>query len=202
MRMSGPSFADWLIGFLAGPDMCEAIVGDLHEQAQSSGAPRRSMVIVTLRALPGLVHLGLSNISAHRYRVELGWMLGLLAAAWAWELNVAQSLAWPVASSISTISPFSIVITCKLAYLTLFALGLIVLMGGWHMINRASKPDWRVRTQRFGATVLAGLVPVLYLLTFPGPYDGHPAFRFVQLALIGLVAVTGLLVSRSMLQRA
>lgn len=200
MIKSHTSFADWLIGFLAGPELREAIVGDLQEQAQMSAAPRRFMATATLRALPGLVQIGLSNISARRYRVEFGWMLGLLAAAWAWELNVAQSLAWPVASSITAISPFSIVITCKLAYLTLFALGLIVLMGGWHIINRASKSDWRVRTQRFGATVLAGLVPVLYLLTFPGPYDGHPAFRYVQLALIGLVAVTSLLVSREKLR--
>lgn len=193
------TFSDWLTGFIAGPELGEAIAGDLREFAYATTTPRLSLAIATAKSLPGLLSLGLSNVSVHRLRIELGWLSILLAAAWTWEVKIAQTLAWPMASSLSTISPFSIVITCKLAYLALFALGLVVLMGIWRVISLSDQTCWRLRAQRLGAACVAGLIPVLYLLAFPGPYDGHPAFRFAQLGLVGLIGVTVIIASRKRL---
>lgn len=189
------SFADGLVGFLVGAELSEAIIGDLKEQAGATATPDRSLAFAILKSLPGLIQLGLSNVSFRRFRIELFWLTALLTIAWAWELKIAQVFAWPMASTLTTISPFSITLTCKLAYLALFSLGLLMLMGGWRLMNRSKGISWRVRTQRFGATCLAGLVPVLYLLSFPGPYDGHPAFRYVQLGLVGVIGASMLLLS-------
>ncbi|MEM7457897.1 MAG: hypothetical protein AAF331_00420 [Pseudomonadota bacterium] len=200
MTLKPAPVSDWLIGFLAGPDLSEAIVGDLQEQAGATEIPKLSLAIAIVRSLPGLVQLGLSSVSAQRFRTEFGWLATLFAVAWIWELKIAQVFAWPIASSISTVSPFPVVLTCKLAYLILFSLGLVVLMSGWRIITRSAKTCWRVRTQRLGAACLAGLGPVLYLLTFPGPYDGHPAFRYVQVTLVGVVGLTVIILSRARLR--
>ena len=196
MPHSRTSLSDGLIHFLVGPELSEAIIGDLKEQSQATTTPDRSLAFAVLRSLPGLVQLGLSNVSVRRFRIEFFWLTAFLTIAWAWELKTAQGVAWPIASTRTTISPFSIALTCKLAYLALFSLGLVVLMGGWRLMSHSENTSWRVRVQRFGATCLAGLVPVLYLLSVPGPYDGQPAFRYAQLALVGIIGVTVLLLFR------
>ncbi|MEM9181424.1 MAG: hypothetical protein AAGA89_17050, partial [Pseudomonadota bacterium] len=151
MTTTRTSFADGLIGFLVGAELSEAIIGDLKEQAQATAMPDRSLTFAVLRSLPGLIQLGLSNVSIRRFRIEVLWLTALLATAWMWELKIAQVFAWPIASKLTAFSPFSIVLTCKLAYLALFSLGLLLLMGGWRLMNRSEAISWRVRTQRFGA---------------------------------------------------
>ena len=191
------SFSDGLIGFLVGQELSEAIIGDLQEQARATSAPHWALTLGVFRSLPGLVRIGFGNISAQRFRIEFGWLAVLLSVAWAWELQVSQVFAWPIASNLTAVSPFSVVFTCKLAYLALSSLGLIILKGSWRLLNRSRQVSWRLRTQRFGATCLAGLLPILYLLSFPGPYDGHPAFRYIQLILVGVIGIAVLVLSRS-----
>ncbi|MEM6555663.1 MAG: hypothetical protein AAF642_07310 [Pseudomonadota bacterium] len=196
MTPSRTPLSDGLIYFLVGPDLSDAIIGDLQEQARATSAPHWALTLGVFRSLPGLVWIGFGNISAQRFRIEFGWLAALLSVAWAWELQISQVFAWPIASNLTAVSPFSVVFTCKLAYLALFSLGLFILMGSWRLLNRSRQVSWRLRTQRFGATCLAGLVPILYLLSFPGPHDGHPAFRYIQLLLVGVIGVAVLVLSR------
>lgn len=173
-------FSDWLIMLMAGPQMGEAIAGDLSERAQTRG----NYAWAVLRSAPGLVRLACSNLTPSRMSLELTIFALAMSLAWAWEVWIAQVYAWPIAAQVVHISPLSTAVTCKLAYLCLFTLGAGLLLSGWSLLNTVTGSTWRVRVQRFGAWGLAGLLPVLFLLINPGPYDGDPLFRYVQVALI------------------
>lgn len=173
-------FSDWLIMLLAGPQIGEAIAGDLNERAVTRGSYRWALA----RSIPGLVRLACSNLTPVRMSAEIAVFSLAISLAWAWEIWVSQTYAWPIASQIMHLSPLSAAITCKLAYLGLFTLGAGLLLSGWSLLNTVTGSTWRVRVHRFGAWGLAGVVPVLFLLINPGPYDGDPLFRYVQVALI------------------
>ncbi|MEL7108870.1 MAG: hypothetical protein AAGL99_06350 [Pseudomonadota bacterium] len=173
-------FSDWIIMLLAGPQIGEAIAGDLSERGETRGEHAKALI----RSIPGLIRLAYSNITPSRMSLELAVCMLAITLAWAWEVWVAQVYAWPIASQLVHVSPLSVAVTCKLAYLGLFTLGAGLLLSRWSLLNTVTRSAWRVRVQRFGVWGLAGLIPVLFLLVNPGPYDGDPFFRYVQIALI------------------
>lgn len=191
-------FSDWLIMLMAGPHIGEAIAGDLNERAETRG----HYMLALARSIPGLVRLAFGNLTPSRMSLELSVFALAVSLAWAWEIWVAQIYAWPIASEIVHLSPLSAGVTCKLAYLCLFTLGAGLLLSGWSLLNTLTGSTWRVRVQRFGAWGLAGIIPVFCLLINPGPYDGDPFFRYVQIALIIALGVGTSLYCRTSLRPA
>ncbi len=196
------NFADWLMCFVVGPELGEAVSGDLQEQAAQTKAPRLSYSMAYVRSLPGLVRLGAGDVSMTRLGKEMSIALLALSLTWIWEVSVAQVYAWPIAANLYEMSPLSVAATCKLAYLCLFGLGVAGLLSGWAVLNAATQSPWRLRTQRFATWGIAGLVPVVYLLANPGPYDGSPVFRYVQIAIIALMGALAIFRFRSEFQPA
>lgn len=196
------TFEDWLIFLLVGRELGEAISGDLQEQTRAEGASSSSYGLAYMRSLPGFVRIGWSAISPTRFRAEI--CIGLLAVslAWMWELCVAQAYAWPIASNFYKGSPFSVATTCKLAYLGLFGLGMASLLIGWVALNVATQSSWRLRVHRFVMWSMAGLIPVVYLLLNPGPHDGDPVFRYVQIMIVAFFGCLVVLCCRSHLKPA
>jgi len=196
------TFAEGLIHFFAGPDLGEAIAGDLYERSETEHSPAAAFWVATARAMPGLVRLSLQNLSATRVGCELGWIATFLTFAWVWETKVAQIFAWPIASAVNELSPLSTTVTCKIAYLSLFVFGGAILMAGWRYLTAPHRTCWRVRTQRLLAVIVAGMIPVLYLLAVPGPHDGSPLFRYVQVVLLLILGGVAVFAFRSNLKPA
>ena len=193
------SFSEWFLYFVAGRQLGEVISGDLEEQSRGA---RSIYAVAYLRSLPGLVRLGFSHITPRRAGAEFGLAAVALMLAWMWEVWVAQVYAWPIASTVYELSPLSVAATCKLAYLCLFGAGVAALLFGWGALNAATQTTWRLRTHRFIIWGLAGLVPVLYLLANPGPYDGSPVFRYIQIAIIAAIGLAAVYRYRSDFQPA
>ncbi|MEP1143307.1 MAG: hypothetical protein ABJH52_06275 [Henriciella sp.] len=193
----GVTLSEWLILFFAGPQLGEAIAGDLEEQAVSARHSQWVYEISVLRSLPGLVRLGWSNASSTRLSSEIGFSVLAVLFVWMWEIWVARIFAWPIASNIYAFSPLSVAATCKLVYLGLFALGTGFLLSGLSVLSALTNQSWRVRVHRFATWGMAGLTPCIYLIVNPGPFDGGALFRYVQIALIVLVGSAAILVGRS-----
>ncbi|MHA7901371.1 MAG: hypothetical protein ACX94B_16030 [Henriciella sp.] len=192
-RKAAGSWSDWLIYFFAGPELGDAIAGDLREQSATDRPYKRTYKLAFVRSLPGLIQLGWRHVSPKRIGIEAVFAALALALISAWEVLVARVYAWPLAVEFFALSPLSITATCKLAYLVLFSIGMSALLVGWFTLNATTQPSWRVRAQRLGSCSIAGLAPTLILLLNPGPHDGDPLFRYIQIAsiaLIGLVTAT------------
>lgn len=196
------TFADWLILFFAGPKLGEAIAGDLKEQAASSQPKHWGYQVSVLRSLPGIIRLGWSNVSSLRLGSEIGLGLLALMLVWIWEIWVARVFAWPIALSVDELSPLSAAATCKLAYLGLFTVGVGLLLSGSSALMSITQSSWRLRVQRFVVWAVAGLIPGVYLVVYPGPHDGDPLFRYVQFTLVLLTGFVVAITGRSKLQPA
>lgn len=189
-----PALAQMLVCFVAGPAFEEEVAGDLSEQFQhnpKSGVPRAFWYWhQVLISLPALVRLRLQNMTRQVVCYEAAFLSLGLMLIWFWEMNVAQTFSWPLASQIVGQTTLSAMLVCKAMYICLYGLALLLAFAGVSLFCRvADKTQHFLQLHCLLLGIVATTPGILYLIR-PNPLGDGTYFRLVQIAATwGMVTV-------------
>jgi hypothetical protein len=189
-----PALAQMLVCFAAGPAFEEEVAGDLSEQLQhypKSGVPRAfwywQQVLISL---PALVWLRLQNMTRQDVCFEAAFLTLGLMLIWFWEINVAQTFSWPLASQIVGQTTLSAMPVCKAMYICLYGLALLLAFAGVSLFCRVADKTWHFLQLHCLFLGIVATTPGFLYLIRPNPLGDGTYFRLVQITVIwGLVTI-------------
>ena len=176
-----PAMAESLLSFFVGPDLKDAVLGDMQEKFEAQNAGAQWYWYQCLRSIPSFIHMHLCSLNRHDLAQSGLLIIMTLASISVWELYVARQFSWTIAKQVLDYSPLSAGNTCRAVYICLyctFTSGLV--------LSLMAVMDWKEKSSQRRTTYafLVGLctsAPALYLLVFPLTTDGSSSFRVVQL---------------------
>lgn len=187
-----------LIHMTAGPDVADAIIGDLEERMQTRSAPQRWFWQQVSMSLLSFVAIQIQAVSRRDWGLHILALCAACLAIIAWELNVARNYSWPIAKELIEISPLSVGNTCRACYVALYGTFVIGVMTAFAASTRLWKRGAACRIWQTLALGLIASAPAIFLLIKPLPTDGAVWFRLAQLGVVW--AVTLFLMSRPRLR--
>lgn len=173
--------AERILKFVSGPDLADAILGDLAECSQIERKGTLWYWWQTISSVPALILMHVRAAGFLTMVLQGAFLISILFCIMIWEIGIAREYSWPIARNILDISPLSAGNTCRAVYIALYTVFVSALTTVVSFIGKRNGQSFYFRKLQSIFIVVVAMLPILYLSVFPLATDGSVLFRVSQL---------------------